>query len=87
MFNLMSRRSWTSGNASHEALPHMPETEDLIDLEQVSLFDAIDRLGRLSFASNIEHPQLVVVGNQSSGKSSVLEAIARFHFPVSEDLW
>ncbi|KAK4442178.1 P-loop containing nucleoside triphosphate hydrolase protein [Podospora aff. communis PSN243] len=71
---------------SHEASPSMPETEDLIDLEQVSLFDAIDRLGRLSLAGNIEYPQLVVVGDQSSGKSSVLEAVARFHFPVSEGL-
>ncbi|KAK0625863.1 P-loop containing nucleoside triphosphate hydrolase protein [Immersiella caudata] len=64
----------------------MNETQDLIDPGQVSLFDAIDRLGRLALARNIEYPQLVVVGNQSSGKSSVLEAIARFHFPVSEEL-
>jgi hypothetical protein len=87
MPTLMSWRSSTSGNTSHEGPPNMDETQDLIDPEQVSLFDAIDRLSRLALARNIEYPQLVVVGNQSSGKSSVLEAIARFHFPVSEDLW
>ncbi len=50
----------------------------LLDSLQVKLFDSMDGLSGMS----IETPQLVVVGDQSSGKSSVLEALVRFHFPV-----
>ncbi|KAK4233413.1 P-loop containing nucleoside triphosphate hydrolase protein [Achaetomium macrosporum] len=50
----------------------------LFDEMQVRLFDAMDQLSHL----RIDTPQLVVVGSQSSGKSSVLEALVRFHFPV-----
>jgi len=60
--------------------------QDLIDERQVALFDALNQLSSLKVASDIEIPQLIVVGDQSSGKSSVLEAIARFHFPVHERL-
>ncbi len=50
----------------------------LLDNLQAKLFDSMDRLS----GTSIETPQLVVVGDQSSGKSSVLEALVRFHFPV-----
>ncbi|KIW98765.1 uncharacterized protein Z519_00428 [Cladophialophora bantiana CBS 173.52] len=62
----------------------MDEVRDLIDEKQVALFDAIDRLSNLGVASDIEIPQLIVVGDQNSGKSSTLEAITRFQFPVHE---
>lgn len=54
----------------------------LLDDEQVRLFDAMHHLSSLKVSGEIETPQLVVVGAQSSGKSSVLEALVRFHFPV-----
>ncbi|KEY64030.1 hypothetical protein S7711_07393 [Stachybotrys chartarum IBT 7711] len=54
----------------------------LLNDEQVRLFDAMHRLSSLKVSGEIETPQLVVVGAQSSGKSSVLEALVRFHFPV-----
>ncbi|VUC30752.1 unnamed protein product [Clonostachys rosea] len=44
----------------------------------VNLFDSMHKLARLK----IEVPQLIVVGAQGSGKSSLLEALIRFHFPV-----
>lgn len=57
---------------------------DLIDQRQVKLFDSLDRLAKLKAAGQIriDVPQLVVVGAQSSGKSSTLEALVRFQFPV-----
>ncbi|KUI57398.1 Dynamin-1-like protein [Cytospora mali] len=54
----------------------------LLDEMQVKLFDSMDRLSGLKISRVIETPQLVVVGAQNSGKSSVLEALVRFHFPV-----
>ncbi|PNP43685.1 hypothetical protein TGAMA5MH_04657 [Trichoderma gamsii] len=32
----------------------------------------------------VDQPQIIVVGDQGSGKSSVLEAISRIHFPVGD---
>ncbi|KAI1780233.1 P-loop containing nucleoside triphosphate hydrolase protein [Hypoxylon cercidicola] len=54
----------------------------LFDHRQVRLFDSLHQLSRLEMPGGIETPQLIVVGSQSSGKSSVLESLVRFHFPV-----
>ncbi|PMD53355.1 P-loop containing nucleoside triphosphate hydrolase protein [Hyaloscypha bicolor E] len=62
----------------------MDKTPDLVDPRQVELFDALEQLATLDVAHDIEIPQLIVVGDQSNGKSSVLEALVRSHFPVSE---
>ena len=51
---------------------------------QVELLDAVDKLRRLGFQGDIGLPQLIVCGNQSSGKSSVLEAISRVRFPAKD---
>ncbi|KAH3968584.1 hypothetical protein HBH70_134870 [Parastagonospora nodorum] len=55
--------------------------------EQVALLDAIDELR----CQGIEHhgidlPQLVVCGEQSTGKSSLLEGLTRLRFPMKESL-
>jgi GTP-binding protein EngB required for normal cell division len=54
--------------------------------DQASLFDAVDSLRRFGVASGIEVPQLIVIGDQNSGKSSVLEAISGCHFTIHYDL-
>jgi GTPase SAR1 family protein len=55
----------------------------LQDSEYLQLIDLIDEL-RLSGADRyVSLPQLVVCGDQSSGKSSVLEAISGVKFPVN----
>ncbi|KAK2873509.1 hypothetical protein FQN49_002306 [Arthroderma sp. PD_2] len=46
----------------------------------------IDDLYKLGVNTNIELPELVVVGDQNTGKSSVLQAITEISFPVDEAL-
>lgn len=52
----------------------------LQSVEQAELLDAIDRLRRENIDADISIPQIVVCGDQSSGKSSLLEAIAQVPF-------
>ncbi|KAF5721132.1 dynamin GTPase [Fusarium globosum] len=54
--------------------------------DQASLFDAVDSLRRFGVEFGIEVPQLIVIGDQNSGKSSVLEAISGCHFAIHHDL-
>ncbi len=54
--------------------------------EQAKLLDALDRLRKSEFEAEFDVPQLIVCGDQSSGKSSVLEAISRIKFPSKETL-
>ncbi|KAF2659337.1 hypothetical protein K491DRAFT_207317 [Lophiostoma macrostomum CBS 122681] len=55
---------------------------------QIPLLDAIDKVRghRASFYDDIQFPQWVVVGDQNTGKSSVMEAICRVHFPIHDGL-
>ncbi|KAJ5587655.1 uncharacterized protein N7459_003420 [Penicillium hispanicum] len=50
---------------------------------QMSLLNTIDELRKIGVGNEVELPQLVVCGAQSSGKSSVLEAISRVRFPAN----
>ncbi|CBF81685.1 putative dynamin GTPase [Aspergillus nidulans FGSC A4] len=54
--------------------------------QQSKLLDKIDDLRNIGVGSLVELPQLIVCGNQSSGKSSVLEAISRVRFPAKSNV-
>ncbi|KAL6229209.1 hypothetical protein BDW75DRAFT_110131 [Aspergillus navahoensis] len=66
----------------------MAEDEALHQLqqEQSKLLDKIDELRNIGVGGLVELPQLIVCGNQSSGKSSVLEAISRVRFPAKSNV-
>ncbi|KAF4154389.1 hypothetical protein CNMCM6936_008752 [Aspergillus lentulus] len=53
---------------------------------RVHLLETIDKLRELGISESVSLPQLVVVGDQSSGKSSLLEGMTGFCFPVASDL-
>ncbi|OJI96704.1 hypothetical protein ASPVEDRAFT_78461 [Aspergillus versicolor CBS 583.65] len=69
-------------------MPPTSEDEALHQLqhEQSKLLDIIDELRTIGVGGLVELPQLIVCGNQSSGKSSVLEAISRVRFPAKSNV-
>ncbi|KAF1360090.1 hypothetical protein EJ07DRAFT_165721 [Lizonia empirigonia] len=79
-------------DASRPLMPVDPETittdalEALQSDEQRKVLDIVDHLRRQGLSGIVELPQIVVCGDQSSGKSSVLEAITEIPFPRNENL-
>lgn len=80
---------------------HKPASEDVDEVAEMlatasldglqskeyrQILDMVDRLRTCGLGSILPLPQLVVCGNQSSGKSSVLEAITEVPFPRKENL-
>lgn len=60
---------------------------DLLQSEdQIALLDRINELRNLGFRHRLSLPQLVVCGDQNSGKSSVFEAITGVKLPVHGEL-
>jgi hypothetical protein len=59
---------------------------DQLRSEQSKLLDMVDELRMIGVGTLVELPQLIVCGNQSSGKSSVLEAISRVRFPAKSNV-
>ncbi|CAG8112632.1 unnamed protein product [Penicillium nalgiovense] len=60
--------------------------EGLCTQEQLDLLDSIDTLRSQGISHYVSLPQIIVCGDQSSGKSSVLEAISGVSFPVKSSL-
>ncbi|PWY93088.1 hypothetical protein BO94DRAFT_487610, partial [Aspergillus sclerotioniger CBS 115572] len=60
--------------------------EVLCTPERLELIDHIDSLRLRGISHYISLPQIIVCGDQSSGKSSVLEAISGVPFPVRSNL-
>ncbi|KAH8900811.1 dynamin family protein [Thozetella sp. PMI_491] len=54
--------------------------------ETKTLLDTIDSLRELGLGRRVDLPQIIVVGDQSTGKSSVLESLSRMPFPSEEGI-
>ncbi|KAL4809874.1 P-loop containing nucleoside triphosphate hydrolase protein [Aspergillus unguis] len=59
---------------------------DLHNEKRARILEVIDKLRELGVSDSVSLPQLVVVGDQSSGKSSLLEGLTGLSFPVAGDL-
>ncbi|ROW00092.1 hypothetical protein VSDG_03570 [Cytospora chrysosperma] len=55
---------------------------ELLVQEQRDLLDTVDDLRSMGVGRIVDLPEIIVVGDQSSGKSSVLGAISSVRFPV-----
>ncbi|KAM0723517.1 hypothetical protein Q7P37_000504 [Cladosporium fusiforme] len=59
---------------------------DLDSEDRLRVLGIIDRFRELGINEDISLPQLVVVGDQSSGKSSLLEGLTGLNFPIASEL-
>ncbi|KAE9380155.1 hypothetical protein N431DRAFT_498044 [Stipitochalara longipes BDJ] len=64
----------------------LPSLQKLQSAEQLELLNVVDSLRACGLSEIVALPQLIVCGDQSSGKSSVLEAISGIPFPKQETL-
>ncbi|KFY81623.1 hypothetical protein V500_11238 [Pseudogymnoascus sp. VKM F-4518 (FW-2643)] len=83
----MTTVDYTATNGTSSAKAKMELTKALrIQLSNPAQLDKIDKLRELGVAKFVALPQLVVVGDQSSGKSSVLEAVMELPLPRDSGL-
>lgn len=65
---------------------HTKVLDDLCCKGRLDLMDSIDTLRSQGINHFVSLPQIIVCGDQSSGKSSVLEAISGVSFPIKSNL-
>lgn len=79
--DLISKISMTTTDTSQADSLYL-----LQSAEQLQLLDEIDKLRSDGISHYVSLPQLIVCGDQSSGKSSVLEAISGISFPTKDNM-
>ncbi|KAI1292937.1 P-loop containing nucleoside triphosphate hydrolase protein [Xylaria venustula] len=66
--------------------PGVPYDGGQLQTQHRDLLDVIDTLRSQGLSRYVDLPQIIVCGDQSSGKSSVLEAISGLSFPTKDNL-
>src|SRR6266566_6942105 len=72
------------GRDAHRDAPQPSQPGSFLDADtekEAKVLSTIDKLRALGIDSNYDLPQIIVCGDQSAGKSSVLEAITEIPFP------
>ncbi|KAI6565462.1 hypothetical protein MCOR09_006812, partial [Pyricularia oryzae] len=69
-----------------DKLLHGSTLEEFQTTEQRILLDTISHVRKCGLDSILSLPQIVVCGDQSAGKSSVLEALTEVPFPRNDNL-
>ena len=75
-----------TGEAIIKELDVTSSLEDLQTEEQRRVLDTVAQVRKCGLDSVVSLPQLVVCGDQSAGKSSVLEALTEIPFPRNDNL-
>lgn len=73
----------TTQSQDGEADSALPQ---LMSADRSALLDIIDQLRNLGVNQYVDLPTILVCGDQSSGKSSVLEAICKLPFPKGDNV-
>ena len=72
--------------APGDSVPVSRKATSLQSNDTRNLLDIVDNLRSQGISRYVDLPEIIVCGEQSSGKSSVLEAITEIPFPRKENL-
>lgn len=76
----------TNAVVSTKQLLHSTALDEIQTKEQRRVLDTVAQLRKCGCDGELELPQIVVCGDQSSGKSSVIEALTGVKVPTSDNL-
>jgi hypothetical protein len=75
------RNGWGSNSSNGTSTPISIDLRSYQTDEEREILDTVDKVREFDIDHDLHIPQIVVCGDQSAGKSSVLEAITNIKFP------
>jgi phage gp29-like protein len=86
MTHFLQQSTNTEHNTMEQSTDPAHRDVPLQSKDHRDLLDIIDKLRSQGISRFVDLPQIIVCGDQSSGKSSVLEAISGMSFPTKDNL-